>query len=123
MKIAVHPAETVRAVFDSPAPLDARQLDLLQEPLIDEVMRFGIIIDQPHDALAVAQEVADPSRIEAGGIELDGMDIDEMVRKRQGPLEVLFPGVAAFPDPVEVVEISPAVRKLSEQKELPGLAR
>src|SRR5581483_902605 len=92
--------------------------DLFEELGVDEAVLGGIAVDQPHDALSVADQLPDPPDIEPGIGAAKAMDLDQVVAQGVGPAPIDLQKRSSLPQPDQVLEISLPLRVLHQEKRL-----
>src|SRR2546426_11448470 len=97
MEVSVNLAEPRGSGLQLPAPLDALELDLPENRRREQAVSGRVRIQDPHDALAVAHEIADPADVQARFLPANPMNLQKVVAQGVGPPEIQIvgdPGVA-----------------------------
>src|SRR5512134_96065 len=117
MKISMHLRQTLTLPVQAPAPPVTGLFDPAQEIRRDEFVAVWVTVGQPHNALAVADQLPEPTPIESRIAPLSGMDLRQVARQGYRPFSILFPERSAFGQSFQVKMITPPLRPLGKDKE------
>src|SRR5262245_59106888 len=120
MEIAMSPGQPMRAGSQTPAGGDRRTFYLLADVRRQESVRVRIAVEDSHQALAVAHQLADAPLVERGLVVLQGVGLCEEARQRLGPGDI---GLVQrrFEEPFEVAPVEGPLHLLHELKEFRGV--
>src|SRR5262245_52630947 len=103
MKVSVNLPQTMDAMPQSPAPVDASFLDCGQSRSERTVGR--IAVDQAHDAFGVTDQFANAPNVKAGSIFRDLVDFHEVVAKRPGARHPQIREAGLIADLLKIVSV------------------
>src|SRR3972149_1047266 len=121
VKVTVYLAETVIHPFYLPSPSDTTLFYLLKQFLSDELISCPVIVNKPHDALAMTYEIPYPPCIEMRCIYLNLMNGDKLFSKRLSPRFIGMFERPGFQQPLKVLVIALTLSKFSDDKEFLSL--
>ncbi len=88
MEVAVRPREAMRAAAETPPPGHEGAFERLAVGRWQERVRVRIAVEDPHQTLAVPDQLADPPLVERGLVPLVGVALGEKAPERDGALDV-----------------------------------
>ena len=80
VEVPVDLSQSVRVIFQAPAPLHDLMFDVFEQRAIDKAMPLRIAVGESHDALTVSHQFPNPPRVQTRVVSLDPMYTDEVVR-------------------------------------------
>ena len=118
MEVSVNLPEPLNAALQFLPPLDAGALDRdeLRSPGRQGLRRIAVY--QSHDALGMADKLADPAHIEARIFSLYRMNFAEIVTKRVCASNILGTKVFCIANSLEIRGVGRAVSVIRESEEL-----
>ena len=113
--------------FQTPTPAIGKLFDALQAVSAGQREVSGVAVDQPHDALAVADQIAQPpspkDRLTGRFVTRPLMDLGQIATQRFGTLQVDTAQFAAVAQPEEIVSVELSGLKFCDEQQLPWLAQ
>src|SRR5215467_2272052 len=122
MKISMHLRQTLGLPAKSPAPPVAGFFDAPQEIRRDELIAIRVTVGQPHNTLAVADQLTKATLIERRVPPLFAMNLRQVACQSHCPLSILFPEPSAFGQSLQIEMIAGSLRPLGQDEKFPRLS-